>query len=115
MNLPPDDLEKLIHGTVRDLPPRRAPRTLELRVLAELERRAAQPWWHKSYAHWPSPVRAGFLVFASVVAAGFVAVLFAAVHRVDPAQIATALSERFEWLAIGRRLAESAVVATVAL
>jgi hypothetical protein len=55
-------LERLIGKTLRDLPPRRAPVALEDRVLAELERRAALPWWRKSYAHWPLAARAAFLV-----------------------------------------------------
>ena len=38
----PEKLERAIHETLRALPPRRAPRTLEARVLAELERRAAR-------------------------------------------------------------------------
>lgn len=48
---PEEKLERLIHRTLRDLAPRRAPRTLEARVFAELERRAALPWWRQSYAH----------------------------------------------------------------
>jgi hypothetical protein len=54
--------ERLIQKTVRDLPPRRAPGTLENRVLAEIERRATQPWWRKSYAHWPLAARCLFLI-----------------------------------------------------
>ncbi len=57
-----EKLERALHQTLRALPPRRAPRTLELRVLAELERRAALPWWRKSYAHWPLAARALFLL-----------------------------------------------------
>ncbi len=44
MNPTPDNeekMERLIHRTLRDLPPRRAPNSLERRVLAELDRRAA--------------------------------------------------------------------------
>jgi hypothetical protein len=56
------NLERLIHRTLRELPPRPAPRSLEQRVLAELARRAALPWWRKSFAHWPVPARALLLV-----------------------------------------------------
>ena len=65
MNPPPDHeekLERLIHRTLRELPLRRAPGTLETRVLAELARRAALPWWRKSFVHWPVPARAIFLL-----------------------------------------------------
>jgi hypothetical protein len=71
-----EKLERLIQQTLRELPARRAPRTLEHRVLAELERRAALPWWRKSYAHWPSPVRAGFFLISATVAAMIVAGIF---------------------------------------
>lgn len=57
-----EQLERLIHRTLRELPPRRAPGALEQRVLAEIERRAALPWWRKSFAHWPLGARAVFLL-----------------------------------------------------
>jgi len=60
-------LERLIHRTLRELPARRAPDTLEQRVMAELERRAALPWWHKSFAHWPMAARIVFLVVSAAV------------------------------------------------
>jgi hypothetical protein len=80
MNHSPNDhekLERLIQQTLRGLPARRAPLTLEHRVFAELGRRAALPWWHKSYAFWPEPVRAVFFVLSAAVAAFAVAALFA--------------------------------------
>jgi hypothetical protein len=48
--------------TLRGLPPRGAPSTLESRVLGELLRRAALPWWRRSFAHWPLAARAGFVL-----------------------------------------------------
>ena len=72
MNEPRDadfGLERLIERTLRDLPPRRAPTTLESRVFAELARRAAQPWWRRSFTHWPGAARAAF-VSMSVCLAG---------------------------------------------
>jgi hypothetical protein len=57
-----DDLERFIDQTLRELPPRQAPRTLESRVLAELARRAALPWWRKHFTHWPLAARAAFLL-----------------------------------------------------
>lgn len=56
-------LERLLDRTLRGLPVRRAPATLESRVLAELARRAALPWWRRSFVHWPQAARA---VFASM-------------------------------------------------
>jgi hypothetical protein len=63
-----EKLERLIHETLRDLPRRRAPGTLEQRVMAEIERRAALPWWKQGFAHWPMPARAGFILAAGGVA-----------------------------------------------
>jgi hypothetical protein len=63
-----DDLERFIDRTLRELPQRQAPRTLESRVLAELARRAALPWWRRHFMHWPLIARVAFLLasFGSV-------------------------------------------------
>jgi hypothetical protein len=63
--LTPKQLEQKIHAVLRDQPPRRAPMSLEARVLGEIARRQALPWWHKSFAYWPNPVRIGFMVVAT--------------------------------------------------
>ncbi len=60
-------LEQLLDHTLRQVPPRRAPQTLEARVLGELQRRAARPWWRRSFAHWPMAARAGFVVVCAAV------------------------------------------------
>jgi len=57
-----DPLEQLLDRTLRPLPLRRAPPTLQSRVLEELQRRASLPWWRRSFAHWPSAARAGFVL-----------------------------------------------------
>lgn len=65
----PESEEKLtqaVDRTLRALPPRRAPFSLEQRVRAEIARRAALPWWRRSFAHWPLPMKAGFLVLSVV-------------------------------------------------
>ena len=65
----PDELEQYIDRTLHSMPDRRAPATLEARVLAALEARAAIPWWHKSWSYWPQWVRALFILFCGAVAA----------------------------------------------
>lgn len=55
-------LERLVHRSLRSLPRRHAPESLEARVWQELGRLAALPWWRRSYAHWPSIARFGFLI-----------------------------------------------------
>jgi hypothetical protein len=67
MNEPTDSLEGLLERTLHELPLRRAPMTLESRVLCELQRRAALPWWRRSFAHWPLPARAVFVVICGAL------------------------------------------------
>lgn len=64
---PNDPLQQLLDRTLRELPLRRAPPTLEARVIGELERRAALPWWRRSFAHWPLLARAAFLVLCGAL------------------------------------------------
>lgn len=64
-------LEQLVQRAVRDLPPRRAPRSLELRVRAEIERRAQLPWWRRSFGHWPVAARGAFVVLSLAVVGFF--------------------------------------------
>ena len=67
-------LEALISQAVKDLPSRPAPRSLESRVLAEIQRRAALPWYQQSFARWPVAMRGAFLL-ASASAAAVVTVM----------------------------------------
>ena len=59
---PDDALERFVRSALRDLPPRRAPASLETRVLAELQRRAALKWWQRSYGDWPVAARLVFIL-----------------------------------------------------
>jgi len=60
-------LARLIGAELQALPPCRAPAGLQARVLAELARRAALPWWRRSVSHWPMPAQALFAVLALAV------------------------------------------------
>jgi hypothetical protein len=62
-------LERLVTQTLRDLPLRRAPGTLEARVLDELQRHAALPWWRVGFAQWPAAARAAFVVVCAALVA----------------------------------------------
>jgi len=77
-----DDLERVIDRTLRALPPRQAPRTLESRVLAELERCAALPWWRQQFANWPRTARLAFLLasFGAAVAVTWIVANAKALH-----------------------------------
>lgn len=68
MNRRPTDfeaLEALTSRALRALPPRSAPPRLAARVCAELERRAALPWWRRSFVYWPAPIRGVFVVICA--------------------------------------------------
>ncbi|MBI2518737.1 MAG: hypothetical protein HYV95_17820 [Opitutae bacterium] len=68
----PAELEQLIHRELRSLPPRRAPRSLESRVMAAIEHRATVVWYHQSWSYWPAAVRTAFLVVATGLAGAIV-------------------------------------------
>ncbi|MDE2295704.1 MAG: hypothetical protein KGL36_09655 [Gammaproteobacteria bacterium] len=55
---------------LRALPLRSAPPGFEDRVFAELRRRAALPWWRRSFAKWPPLPRAGLIVVCAASTLG---------------------------------------------
>lgn len=65
---------------LRRLPERPAPAGFEARVMAEIARRAALPWWRRSYATWPLAARVLFFIGSAFAAA----VLVVGVSRVAP-------------------------------
>jgi hypothetical protein len=67
-----EKLEQVMTEALRGLPPRRAPMTLESRVLGELQRRAMLVWWRRSFMHWPAAARTAFVLLnVALVAATF--------------------------------------------
>ena len=56
-----------LNDVLRRLPSRRAPATLESRVLRELERRTARPWWFRRFALWPAGARAAFVAICCAI------------------------------------------------
>jgi hypothetical protein len=60
-------LEAAIDAALCGLPLRPAPPSLELHVLEELSRRAALPWWQRSFAGWPGFARVGFVLMCVVL------------------------------------------------
>jgi hypothetical protein len=59
--------ERILDQVLRELPLRHAPATLESRVLRELERRAALPWWYRGFTSWPLAARAAFVALCSAI------------------------------------------------
>lgn len=97
-----DKLETSIHRVLRGLPDRKAPFSLEGRVLAELGRLASLPWWRKSFAHWPAAVRAGFFLGGGLAAALVVAGAFLLGRSQGALEVTAGFSTAFAWLAVAR-------------
>jgi hypothetical protein len=58
-----EKLEQLIDGLARSQPVRRAPISLQARVLGQIASQQLElPWWRKGFAHWPQAVRVLFLI-----------------------------------------------------
>jgi hypothetical protein len=98
----PEKLEVAIHRVLRSLPDRKAPAGLEARVLAELGRRAALPWWKKSFAFWPASVRIGFFAGSALAAALVVAGLVYAGESSGAHQLAGSIANSIAWLVFAR-------------
>lgn len=91
-------LERLVDRALRDQPLQRAPAGFEARVMAEIARREAAPWWQRSFADWPALARLAFLI----ASAGFAALLLKATSLVvtplDPAARSAALFADVAWI-----------------
>lgn len=61
--------EELVDQALHDLPLRRAPATLELRVVQALQQRRASPWWRSGFGSWPVGARVAFYLLCSVTVA----------------------------------------------
>jgi hypothetical protein len=96
-----DRLERTIHRTLSDLPPRRAPRSLENRVLAEIARLSALPWWRKSFAHWPMPARGGFLVLSTAIASLVLLLTVWGGEGLDALSLRSIFAQQFAWMENG--------------
>ncbi|MBM3843623.1 MAG: hypothetical protein FJ397_10260 [Verrucomicrobia bacterium] len=90
----PDPLAAWTHATLRALPSPTAPATLAGRVLAELARREARPWWRREVAGWPRSAR---LIF--VLTAGAGAILSAAAFHGGTERLAAAMNRLTDALA----------------
>ena len=91
------NLEELIARVVRDLPARRAPMTLESRVMQAIAAREALPWWRKSFVHWPFLVRVGFLGLSATLAAGTVWLLLRMLGALPVAEAGEVVSAPLVW------------------
>src|SRR4051812_9217906 len=59
----PERLESFVDHLARNQPLRRAPASLEQRVLAQIaQQQVVVSWWRSGFAHWPLAARAAFLI-----------------------------------------------------
>jgi len=94
----PEELEKFIHQNLRSLPPRRAPRSLEARVMAALEQQAAIAWYHKSWSYWPAAVRAAFLAVATGVSGAMLTAFYLMFNGIETSAMFVQAGARLSFL-----------------
>jgi hypothetical protein len=61
-----EKLERLVGQVLRQQPLRRAPASLEARVLSEIAARARLPWWRQRIASWPAAVRVPVIAVCAI-------------------------------------------------
>jgi hypothetical protein len=91
-------LERLIGLGLRSQPPLRAPAALQSRVFAEIARREALRWYHRSFRHWPMLMQISFVFTAlATVVLGRSVILWS--HPVHAAsELAAPVSDSFSFL-----------------
>lgn len=92
------ELEQFIHSTLQALPNRRAPGTLEARVLAEIEHRAMVAWYHKSWSYWPAAFRAIFLAVGTGIAGSVVTAFYLLSQGAAVSTVAQEVGTGFGWI-----------------
>jgi|SRR5580658_3929012 hypothetical protein len=97
-----DKLEAAIHRALRSVPDRKAPSGLEGRVLAELGRLSALPWWRRSFAHWPLAARVVFFAGSAVAAALVVNALIMVGLSNVAHDLAAGVGQRLAWISLAR-------------
>ena len=93
-----DELERQVTRALQEQPPRRAPSTLERRVLAQIEAGATAIGWRRGFAHWPVAARVAFL--AASVGVVKVALLVATwlSTPLDSPAVSVQLPSQITWL-----------------
>jgi hypothetical protein len=74
----PGDLERLVDGELKKLPPPRAPRTLLPRVLAAVDEVNRRPWYARAWLTWPLGWQVASAVLLLLLVAGVTQLLPAA-------------------------------------
>lgn len=91
-------LEQLISLACRAQPPLRAPETLALRVLAEIERRAALPSWRRPFGDWPMALRIAFVLICMGIVQASLSLAYWSVPGRAVARLAAPASRPLSWI-----------------
>jgi hypothetical protein len=91
-------LEQLIAAGLRRQPALKAPDALQSRVFAEIARRAALPWYHRSFRGWPVIMQISFVftALATVVLARSVILWSHPMHAAS--ELAAPMSDSLSFL-----------------
>ena len=93
-----DEIERQITRALQGQPLRRAPVSLERRVLAQIESGAAVAGWRRGFAHWPVAARVVFLAASvGVVKLALMVAMWLATPLDSPA-VSLNLPSQVAWL-----------------
>jgi len=93
-----DEIERQVTRALQGQPPRRAPSTLERRVLAQIEADATAIGWRLGFAHWPVAARVAFLAASvGVVKVALLVAMWLATPLASPA-VSVQLPSQITWL-----------------
>jgi hypothetical protein len=93
-----DELGRQVTRALQGQPPRRAPGTLERRVLAQIESGAAAMGWRRGFTHWPLAARIVFLAAsAGIVKVALLMAVWLATPLDSPA-VSIHLPSQVAWL-----------------
>jgi hypothetical protein len=93
-----DELERQLTRTLRDQPLRRAPSTLERRVLAQIESGAVASSWRRGFAHWPMAARLVFLAASVGVVKVALMIAMWIASPLDSPAVSVDLPSQVAWL-----------------
>lgn len=94
----PEQLESFVDKVLRDQPLRRAPGSLEDKVMAAIAHGATLPWWRSSFAHWPMAARVLFLAASAVFVKLGLDAAALVIGPIDPTARGAALFAELAWI-----------------
>jgi hypothetical protein len=93
-----DEIEQQVTRALQAQPLRRAPRTLESRVLAQIESGAVATGWRRGFAHWPLAARVLFLAASAGVVKLALSIGMWVATPLDSPAVSVQLPSQIAWL-----------------